>query len=111
MIDMETTIMTLLVNAGEARSLCMTALACARDGDVDRAGMLLADADNFIKAAHRLQTGLIGADQGEGKIPMTLILVHAQDHLMNAILARELINEMVILYQRQQAQQDYGDHK
>ncbi len=110
-MDMETTIMTLLVNAGEARSQCMAALACARGGDFDQAGRLLADSDNFIKAAHRIQTDLIGADQGEGKIPITLIMVHAQDHLMNAILARELINEMVILYQRQQPQQDYGDYK
>lgn len=101
-MDSETTIMTILVNAGEARSQCMTALQCARNGDFDRARMLLADSDNFIKAAHRIQTQLIGEDQGEGKVPMTLIMVHAQDHLMNAILARELINEMVILYQRQQ---------
>jgi len=101
-MDSETTIMTILVNAGEARSQCMTALQCARNGDFIRAGQLLADSDNFIKAAHRIQTQLIGEDQGEGRVPMTLIMVHAQDHLMNAILARELINEMVILYQRQQ---------
>lgn len=110
-MDIETTIMTLLVNAGEARSQCMAALACARSGDFDRARMLLEESDTFIKAAHRIQTELIGADQGEGKIPITLIMVHAQDHLMNAILARELINEMVILYQRQSHQQEHGEYQ
>ncbi|MDF7698577.1 PTS lactose/cellobiose transporter subunit IIA [Enterobacter hormaechei subsp. steigerwaltii] len=31
---------------------------------------------------------------------MTLIMVHAQDHLMNSLLARELSEEIIHLYQR-----------
>jgi PTS system cellobiose-specific IIA component len=108
-MDSENAVMTIIVNAGEARSMCMSALRYARGGDIDRANTLLAEADNFFKAAHRLQTQLIEEDEGSGKIPVTLILVHAQDHLMTALLAREMVSEMVILYQRQQ--QDYGDHK
>lgn len=110
MMDLEGAVMSIIVNAGEARSLCMSALQNARNGDFSAAQALLADSDHYTKAAHRIQTQLIGEDEGQGKLPMTLIMVHAQDHLMNAILARELINEMVILYQRQQ-QQDYGDHQ
>jgi PTS system cellobiose-specific IIA component len=30
-------------------------------------------------------------------LPVTLILVHAQDHLMNAMLCRELAEELVML--------------
>ncbi|MFZ4212249.1 PTS lactose/cellobiose transporter subunit IIA, partial [Pantoea endophytica] len=29
--------------------------------------------------------------------PVTLILVHAQDHLMNAMLCRDLAGELVLL--------------
>ncbi len=36
--------------------------------------------------AHKIQTALISQDEGCGKIEVNLILVHAQDHLMNAIL-------------------------
>lgn len=108
-MDSENAVMNIIVNAGEARSLCMSALRYAREGDIDRAKMLVAEADNFFRAAHRVQTQLIEQDEGSGKMPVTLIVVHAQDHLMTALLAREMINEMVILYQR--LQQDYGDHK
>jgi len=30
---------------------------------------------------------------------MTLVMVHAQDHLMTTILAHELTNEMVAMYE------------
>jgi cellobiose-specific phosphotransferase system component IIA len=45
-------------------------------------------------------TKLIEQDAGEGRQPMTLIMVHAQDHLMNSLLARELSEEIIHLYQR-----------
>ncbi len=35
---------------------------------------------------------------GEGKIPIHLIMVHAQDHLMTAMLAKELIIELIDIY-------------
>ena len=47
-----------------------------------------------------MQTKLIEQDAGEAKQPMTLIMVHAQDHLMNSLLARELCEEILHLYQR-----------
>ena len=47
-----------------------------------------------------MQTRLIEADEGEGKIPVTLILVHAQDHLMTAMLARELVTELIELHRK-----------
>lgn len=47
-----------------------------------------------------MQTKLIEQDAGEGRQLMTLIMVHAQDHLMNSLLARELSEEIIHLYQR-----------
>ena len=44
--------------------------------------------------------GLIEQDAGEAHQPMTLIMVHAQDHLMNSLLAREFSEELIHLYQR-----------
>ena len=45
-----------------------------------------------------MQTQLIEADEGEGKTKMTLVMVHAQDHLMTSILAKELIGELIAIY-------------
>ena len=56
------------------------------------------DAAHFAREAHRVQTQLIEADEGEGKTKMTLVMVHAQDHLMTSILAKELIGELIAIY-------------
>ncbi|HAJ3151101.1 TPA: PTS lactose/cellobiose transporter subunit IIA, partial [Escherichia coli] len=56
--------------------------------------------DGYARRAHQMQTQLIGQDAGEARQPMTLIMVHAQDHLMNSLLAREFSEELIHLYQR-----------
>ena len=81
MIALEEAVMEIIVNAGQSRSLCFEALHAARQ-------------------AHKMQTKLIEQDAGEARQPMTLIMVHAQDHLMNSLLARELSEEIIHLYQR-----------
>lgn len=47
--------------------------------------------------AHKIQTALIGQDEGCGKISVNLILIHAQDHLMTAILCQDLAKEIISL--------------
>ena len=67
---------------------------------IDEARLLLNEADGYARRAHQMQTQLIGQDAGEARQPMTLIMVHAQDHLMNSLLAREFSEELIHLYQR-----------
>ncbi|QKJ86099.1 PTS system, cellobiose-specific IIA component [Paramixta manurensis] len=93
----EITVMELIIHAGEARSHAMEALRAARQQAWAQADEQLLAASTAARAAHRIQTELIGADEGCGKIPVNLILVHAQDHLMNAMLCRELAEEIVML--------------
>ena len=100
MIELEEAVMEIIVNAGQSRSLCFEALQAARKGDIDKAKILLQEADGFARQAHHMQTKLIEQDAGEARQPMTLIMVHAQDHLMNSLLARELSEEIIHLYQR-----------
>lgn len=100
MFDLEETVMGLIINAGMSRSLCFEALRQARAGQFAEADDLLCQAAEAANAAHGVQTRLIEADEGEGKIPVTLILVHAQDHLMTAMLARELVTELIELHRK-----------
>ncbi|BCL68486.1 N,N'-diacetylchitobiose-specific phosphotransferase enzyme IIA component [Vibrio nigripulchritudo SFn27] len=99
-MEQETVVMDIICNAGEARSLCFEALALARKSEFDNAQASLKQAKECLNRAHLTQTQLIEADQGEGKVPMTLVMVHAQDHLMTTILAHELATEMVELHQK-----------
>ncbi|AUT26319.1 PTS lactose/cellobiose transporter subunit IIA [Escherichia marmotae] len=56
-----------------------------------------------LNEAHLVQTKLIEGDQGEGKMKVSLVLVHAQDHLMTSMLARELISELIELHEKLKA--------
>lgn len=96
-MDFEQIMMELLINAGEARSQAMSAIQFARKKQWQQADEALAASLEASKGAHHIQTRLIGADEGAGKVPVTLILVHAQDHLMNAMLCRDLAEEIVLL--------------
>ncbi|MEE4409186.1 MAG: PTS lactose/cellobiose transporter subunit IIA [Serratia inhibens] len=100
MIELEEAVMEIIVNAGQSRSLCFEALRAAREGNISEAKALLQQADGFSRQAHHMQTKLIEQDAGEARQPMTLIMVHAQDHLMTSLLARELSEEIIHLYQR-----------
>jgi len=100
MIVLEDAVMEIIVNAGQSRSLCFEALQAARDGNFNEANSLLREADGYARDAHKIQTRLIEQDAGEARQPMTLIMVHAQDHLMTSLLARELAGEIIHLYQR-----------
>ncbi|MGK9171775.1 PTS N,N'-diacetylchitobiose transporter subunit IIA [Yokenella regensburgei] len=98
---LEEIVMGLIINAGQARSLAWTALKHAKAGDVETARTLMAESHAALNSAHRVQTQLIESDAGEGKMKVSLVLVHAQDHLMTAMLARELIAELIELYEKE----------
>lgn len=100
MMDLEEAVMGIIVNAGQSRSLCFEALNQAKQGQFVEADSLLKEANTYAREAHAVQTQLIEADEGEGKTKMTLVMVHAQDHLMTSILAKELITELVDVYRQ-----------
>ena len=95
----EQIVFTIISHAGNARSYCFEALKHARNGDFDEAKNCINKAGEEIIEAHHVQTELIQKEvQGE-KQEISLLLIHAQDHLMNAMLAKDLIEEMIGLYQ------------
>lgn len=99
-LSIEEIAMTIVGNAGEARSLAFEALKEAKIGNYEKANEYLAQAKEKSLAAHEMQTELI-CNEADGKgVEMNLLMVHAQDHLMTSMLARELIEEMIALYKR-----------
>ena len=94
-MELEEQVMGIIINAGQSRSLCYEALHAAKAGDFATADAKMQEAAHYSREAHLVQTQLIEADEGEGKTKMTLVMVHAQDHLMTSILAKELIAELI----------------
>lgn len=99
-MDLESTVMELIISAGEARSCAFEALQFAKNGHYDESDHLLEKSKQALNLAHGVQTKLIESDEGKGKINVTLVMVHAQDHLMTSILCHDLIKEMIELYKR-----------
>ncbi|HKM96902.1 MAG TPA: PTS lactose/cellobiose transporter subunit IIA [Buttiauxella sp.] len=97
-MELEEQVMGIIINAGQSRSLCYEALRSAKEGNFVDADEKMEEAQHYAREAHLVQTKLIEADEGEGKTKMTLVMVHAQDHLMTSILAKELVTELIDLY-------------
>jgi len=96
--EMELVIMNLIVDAGSAKSYAMEAIRMAKEGNASGAEAALETAGAELSKAHHAQTDLIQrAAKGED-IEINLFMVHAQDHIMTAMLARDLSREIVELY-------------
>lgn len=101
--DLEEVVMGLIINSGQARSLAYAALKQAKQGDFAAAKAMMEQSRQALSEAHRVQTQLIESDEGEGKMKVSLVLVHAQDHLMTSMLARELVAELIELHEKVQS--------
>lgn len=96
---MENIIINLITNSGEAKSASMEAIAFAKSQDFKMAHDSLENASRCLSLAHKSQTALIQAEAGGDKLDLSMLLIHAQDHLMNAMTAKDLATEMVELYE------------
>jgi len=91
----EQTIMQIIVNGGDARTSVLKAIRCARKGNLEEAEQLKNRANESLERAHEIQTKLIQAETRGEKSEMTLLMIHAQDHLMNAMTIKDLSEEMI----------------
>ena len=98
-MELELIIMNLINHSGEARSYCMEAISYAKAGEVEKAKESIEEANNKLSEAHKSQTMLIQEEARGGETKISLLLIHAQDHLMNAITVRDMANEFVELYE------------
>jgi PTS system cellobiose-specific IIA component len=76
------------------------ALRAAKKGNFEEATKYIEEANKEMLKAHEIQTNLIVKEAGGEKIEVGLIMVHSQDHLMNAILFKDLAQEFIDLYKK-----------
>ncbi|WP_313585081.1 PTS lactose/cellobiose transporter subunit IIA [Lacrimispora sp.] len=94
-MDIEIIVMKLVVGGGSARSSAIEALRYAKDDNFKRADVLMEEAEKVIMEAHELQTEMIQNELKGQKAEVGLLMVHAQDHLMNAMTVMDLCKEMI----------------
>ena len=97
---MTESIMGLIVHSGNTKSECMEAIQLAKKGEIAEAREKINLANDALTEAHRSQTALLTQEARGEKVEVSMLLIHAQDHLMNAITFRDLAIEMIDLYER-----------
>ncbi|CAM2761700.1 PTS lactose/cellobiose transporter subunit IIA [Lactobacillus acidophilus] len=92
--------MGLIANGGNAKSLAFEAIRLAKTCDIEGAREKLKESDKSLLEAHNSQTSMLTQEAQGDHMHVTLLVVHSQDHLMNAITFRDLAGEMVDLYEK-----------
>jgi len=97
---MEEIILNLIMHSGEARSYAMEAIQKAKNGEIEEARELIKKSSEELSYAHNSQTNLIQGEASGKKTEVSLLLVHAQDHLMTTMIVKDLANEIIDIYTR-----------
>lgn len=90
----------IILNGGNARVLAMEAINLAKSGDFELAEQKIEEANKSMREAHRYQTNLIQKEADGEKIETKVLLIHAQDHLMNAMTVIDLAKEFTEVYKK-----------
>ncbi len=85
--------------AGDAHSNAVLAMESARNGKIDDAKKLMETADASLNEAHKYQTQLLVREAQGTKSELSVILIHAQDHLSMATVSYENAKEVIYLYE------------
>lgn len=93
--QLEELAMIIIANSGAGRSSAFEALEAAKKGDFIKADQLMKTAENQLHEAHEAHRTLLKMDAKGEVQQVTILLTHAQDHLMGTVLATELIGEMI----------------
>ena len=106
MNEMEQQIVGIISAAGESKAKAFEALKKVKESKYNEARALLEEARKIDLEAHKIQTQLITAEMsgGDNKPEVGLLMVHAQDHYMTSQLARDLIEEMINVFEAKEEQ-------
>lgn len=97
---METEIFSIISHGGDAKSIAYEALELAHDSKFEDAEQKINEANDALTKAHNTQTRLIQDEINGKSVTMSLLMVHAQDHLMTSISEISLIEQMIKMLKR-----------
>lgn len=86
--------------AGDARSKLLIALEHAASGNFTDVDALIEEAEKLIAHAHRSQTLMLQEEAKGNDIPYSFTMIHGQDHLMTAMLLKDMIMTFIIMLKR-----------
>ena len=92
---------SLILHSGDSLSHAMEAIELAREGNFEEAELAMKKANESLNKAHQIQTDLLHKECSEELLEnssVNILMVHAQDHLSNALNTINYANEFITLY-------------
>lgn len=90
--------MNMIAYAGEAKSLVLEAIKEVRTGNLANYEDKLEKADKSLTKSHQAHTNLLVYDANNQDLNVTILMVHAADHLGSAETIRVLADEIIYLH-------------
>ena len=90
----------LILYAGNARSKALMAISEAEEGNIEQAKILLQEAKEELKRAHKTQTNLIQGEAAGDDVSINMLLIHSQDHFAMAITSIDNSEIIIRLIER-----------
>lgn len=94
---MEMAIMNIIINSGDCKNHAYMALNHVNEGKYEDAEKEMQLANYALAKAHDGQTMFLHKEANGEKINVSVLFVHAQDHLMTAITEKNLIEQIIDL--------------
>ena len=95
----EEKIVSVIASAGSAKSFAFQAMEEAEEGDLSAAWDSLEEARKALVEGHQAHTDILHIDVTEG-VEVTLLIVHASNHLSNAEMSIDFAERIIKLYER-----------
>lgn len=96
----------IIAYAGDAKSDALLSLRAAGRGDMEEARRLLQSAESKMRMAHDVQLDWMKAEATGGQVPMSIVSIHAQDHLTMAIVVHDMVAEMLLILENTQKNEE-----
>lgn len=91
----------IIVHAGDGKSYSMEAIEDAEAGDFESAENNLKNSEASIQKAHEIHTDLLVREARDPEcLRVTMMLIHASNHLSVAELTRDLAERFLCVYKR-----------
>lgn len=94
----ETIAFSIIAHSGDATDFCYQGLEYAKKGDFEASKESIKKSNEAILIAHKAHMELITDEANGTELPYSIIISHAQDHLMNAISSKKIVEEFIELY-------------
>lgn len=99
---MQENAMMMILYAGNANQFAFEALRKIKTKEFDQARELIKQAKQESIQSHKIQSNLLSDIANGNEVALDILMVHAQDHLMNSVLAVDIIEEMIDVFESYQ---------